>query len=39
MSRPGDIATVVFGAKPLTLEQICDVAQGRSRPTLNAAPE
>ena len=29
---------VVFGATPLTLEQICDVAQGRARPQLNAAP-
>jgi histidine ammonia-lyase len=28
----------MFGARPLTLEQICDVAQGRARPTLNADP-
>ena len=29
---------VTFGAEALTLEQICDVAQGRARPVLNAAP-
>jgi histidine ammonia-lyase len=31
--------TVVFGGKPLTLEQICDVAQGRALGRLNAAPD
>src|SRR5204863_4549034 len=29
---------VTFGAEALTLEQICDVAQGRARLVLNAAP-
>jgi histidine ammonia-lyase len=29
---------VTFGAGPLTLEQICDVAAGRARPLLNAEP-
>jgi histidine ammonia-lyase len=29
---------VTFGGGPLTLEQICDLAQGRARPVLSAAP-
>jgi len=33
-----DSPVVTFGAQPLTLEQICDVAQGRARPVLSAAP-
>jgi len=34
-----EAATVVFGGKPLTLEQICDVAQGRAQARLNPDPE
>ena len=30
---------VVFGGRPVTLEQICDVAQGRAQARLNAEPE
>ena len=30
---------IVFGARPLTLEQICDVAQGRARARLDPDPE
>ena len=30
---------VVFGGRPLTLEQICDVAQGRAQARLDPAPE
>ena len=30
---------IVFGGRPLTLDQICDVAQGRARARLNPDPE
>jgi histidine ammonia-lyase len=30
---------VTFGGRPLTLEQVCDIAQGRARARLNADPE
>jgi histidine ammonia-lyase len=39
VSRKADLPTVVFGGKSLTLEQICDVAQGRARARLNPDPE
>jgi histidine ammonia-lyase len=39
VSRKDPIPEVVFGARPLTLEQVCDVAQGRARARLNAEPE
>ena len=39
MSRKDAIPEVVFGAQPLTLEQICDVAQGRAQARLNPDPE
>ncbi len=33
------IPEVTFGGRPLTVEQICDVAQGRARARLSADPE
>jgi histidine ammonia-lyase len=39
VSSKTTILEVVFGGRPLTLEQICDVAQGRARARLNPAPE
>jgi histidine ammonia-lyase len=38
VSRPAQTGQVTFGAGPLTLEQICDLAQGRARPALNGEP-
>jgi histidine ammonia-lyase len=39
VSRKSAIPEVVFGGRPLTLEQICDVAQGRAQARLNPEPE
>ena len=39
MKQQDAIPEVTFGGRPLTLEQICDVAQGRARARLNADPE